>query len=282
MLIKIKRQKGFSLIELLVAMGLAFLVFLVIYMAYFISLTFFGKGTDALQEEMYVRALFARISDDLKYLTRLNNLATDRDQLEFEVFNRKVLETDSDTNDKRIQGSVLYYFARETKDYEGIKFKILQKREDEYEWWLKFGHSQAPNDSADPHGYPDDMRDPVYGKQLTLEGDYEEMIEQEEKKEFLVSTCTFTPYDKLGEMIEGGVDYEDLKDARSMRVELTYKIRSRYGEALQEKTQVKTVTTTVHFVNFMVEDTEKSGMAPAPKLFLCELFTRPCFWRSVY
>ncbi len=247
------KAKGFTLIELMIAMGLAFLVFAVIYMAYFISQTFFVRGTDSLQEQMYVRALFSGINDDLKYLTRLNELGQNKDYLVFEIFDRKVLEIDANSSDKLIQGSVITYQLNATKDYAGNPFMILQKKEDTYQWWLKFGHTQIPDELAEPFGYPPDYRDPVTGYQPLTEGQFTDMIEQEDKKEFLVTSVIFTPYDNLGEEIPSGSSYEDLKYARSIKIEVTYTIRNNNGDLSTEKNSVKTVSTVIPFVNFMVQ-----------------------------
>ena len=249
-----KKEKGFTLIELMISMGLAFMVFLVIYMAYFISQTFFQKGVDALQEQTYVRVLLAKISDDLKYLTRVNSLSPGGDELEFEIFNRRVLETDPYSGDKRIEGSIISYRSKSSKDFEGIKFNIIEKKDDLYEWWLKFGHSQTPNDETEPYGYPDDMRDPVSGKQMLSAGEFDELLEQEEKREFLLDTVIFTPYDAMGEAITDGDDYATLKTARAIKVEISYKLRGRYGESLSEKIRKKTVSQMVPFVNYMTEE----------------------------
>ncbi len=252
--LKVKKEKGFTLIELLLAMGLAFMVFAVIYMAYFISQTFFEKGVDALQEQTYVRSMFAKISNDLKYLTRVNQLSPGGDEFEFEIFNRVVMETDQYSSDKRIRGCIITYKTKVSKDFEGIAFSILEKKEDLYEWWLKFGHSQAPNDNDNPLGYPDDMRDPSTGKQIVYEAEFAEVLEQEEKREFLLDTLTFTPYDAEGVELTG-YDYAALKTARSIKVELTYKLRGRYGEALSEKIRKKTVSQIVPFINYMPDQT---------------------------
>ena len=246
------KAKGFTLIELMIAMGLAFLVFAVIYMAYFISQTFFVRGTDSLQEQMYVRALFSGINDDLKYLTRLNELGQNKDYLVFEIFDRKVLEIDANSSDKLIQGSVITYQLNATKDYAGNPFMILQKKEDTYQWWLKFGHTQIPDELAEPFGYPPDYRDASSFVALP-EGQFEDMIEQEEKKEFLVTSVIFTPYDNLGEEIVKGNTYEDLRYARSIKVEVTYSIRNSNGDLSLEKNSSKTVSTVIPFVNFMVQ-----------------------------
>ncbi len=248
-----KKGKGFTLIELMIAMGLAFLVFAVIYMAYFISQTFFVRGTDSLQEQMYVRALFSGISDDLKYLTRLNELGQNKDFLVFEVFNRKVLKTDQDTSDRLIQGSVISYQLNATKDYEGNPFMILQKKEDTYQWWLKFGHSEMPDDLLEPFGYPSDYRDPVMGYEQLSTGQFSDLIEQEDKKEFLVTSVVFTPYDNEGSEIQSGSTYDDLKYARSIKVEVTYKMKSKYGDLGTGKDNVKTVSTIIPFVNFLAQ-----------------------------
>lgn len=246
------KAKGFTLIELMIAMGLAFLIFAVIYMAYFISQTFFVRGTDSLQEQMYVRALFSGINDDLKYLTRLNELGPNKDYLVFEIFNRKVVGTQTDTSNKTIQGSVITYQLNSSKDYQGNPFMILQKKEDKYEWLLQFGHTQVPDDLAEPYGYPPDYRDASSFVALP-EGQFEDMIEQEEKKEFLVTSVIFTPYDNLGEEIVKGNTYEDLRYARSIKVEVTYSIRNSNGDLSLEKNSSKTVSTVIPFVNFMVQ-----------------------------
>jgi len=277
-----KKKNGFTLIELIVAMGLAFLVLLVIYMAYFISQTFFLRGTDTVEEQMYVRTLFSKIAEDLQFLSRLNVLTEDRDGLEFEIFNRKVIKTDPNTNDRLVEGNVVTYQTKEAKDFEGTRFLVLQKKIDKYEWWQRFGHSQQPNDNEDPPGYPDDMRDPVYGKQITEEGEYEEVLEQEYGKEFLMSKINFIPYDNIGQRIETGNDYNTLKMARSMKIEVEYKIRGRYGESLMMKTKVKTASTTIHFINFLIISQEEGGQTEGLFLtpFLFNFFAfSPYFFR---
>lgn len=253
-----KRERGFTLLELLLAMGIAFLVFLVIYMAYFISQTFFLKGTDTIQEQMYIRTLFSRIGDDLQFLSRLNSLSAERDDLEFEIFNREVKSTDAVTNDKLVIGNVVHFKTYEAKDMDGTLFLVLKKKIDKYEWYQRFGHSQKPNDEADPPGYPDDMRDPTYGKQMTEDGEYEEILEQEYGKEFLMEKIKFLPYDNIGVIINEGENYTTLKMARSMKIEVEYKLRGRYGETLLAKSKVKTASTTIHFVNFSIFDQEQT------------------------
>ncbi|MFH1824063.1 MAG: prepilin-type N-terminal cleavage/methylation domain-containing protein [Candidatus Firestonebacteria bacterium] len=282
---------GFTLLELVVAMGLSFLVMLGIYMAYFISSTFFKRGTDSIQEQMYVRTLFSRIADDLQFLSRLNTLSENQDELEFEIFNRRIVKTDSNTNDKLVEGNVVNYKTEESKDFGGISFSILKKEIDKYEWWQRFSHSQKPNDSEDIdpawRGYPDDMRDSTYGKQVTDQGGLEEILEQEKGKEFLISNIKFEAYNNLGQKIEGGGDYSTLKTARSMKVEIKYRVYGRYGEMLREKVNEKTVSTTIHFINFSIlnpledeEQPEETNKRPSP--FLSNFFAKAFFFRIRY
>src|SRR3989339_636195 len=69
-----KRHKGFTLLELMIAMGISSLLLLVLYYAYFLAQTFFYMGTDTIQEQTYVRNLFSKISEDLQFANRLNSL----------------------------------------------------------------------------------------------------------------------------------------------------------------------------------------------------------------
>ncbi|MFH1074442.1 MAG: prepilin-type N-terminal cleavage/methylation domain-containing protein [Candidatus Firestonebacteria bacterium] len=261
-------KKGFTLLELIIAMGISFLLLLVLYYAYFLSQTFFTMGTDTIQEQMYVRNLFSKISEDLQFANRLNSLGDTLDDLEFEIFNREVKEIDSNSNDKRVEGNTIYYSTKSSSD---SKYIILMKKVDKYEWWMKFGHSQTPNDDDDPKGYPDDMRDPTYGKEETESGEEEEVIEQVTGDEFLMSTIQFTPYDQDGKKIEslGGFDYSSMKPARSMRIEVEYMLKGDYGDTARLATRKKTATANILFISFSMlsTSTEETMNNPAPGVF---------------
>jgi hypothetical protein len=192
-------------------------------------------------------------------------LSAERDELEYEIFNRALIKTEPITNDKLLEGNIITYQTKETKDFEGKPFLVLQKRVDRYEWWMRFGHSQKPNYDADPPGYPDDMNDFIYGRTETEEGEYQEVLEQEYGKEFLIKRIEFIPYDDLGEKIEQGIDFDSLKMSRSMKVEVEYRLQQRYGEGAglsTKKTTTKTVYTMITFINFAVYKETDSGSLP--------------------
>lgn len=273
--LKAKNEKGFTLLELLLAMGIAFLVFLVIYMAYFISQTFFLKGTDTIQEQMYVRTLFSKISDDLQFLSRMNYLSPEKNEIVFEIFNKKVIETDPLTNDKLVEGNTIIFSTKGLRDSEGKEFYVLQRKLDRYEWLQKFGHSLKPNNTVVPPGYPDDMAD---SKQPTYYGEYKNLLEQEAGREFFMQNISFMPYNSLGQEINEGNDYDSLKEARSVKIEVAYKIRGKYGETLLEKVKIKTASTTVHFVNLSIfNDEEQGAIKTKDPVFLGNLFVKQAF-----
>jgi|GEM_PF-1423709 len=267
-----KRKGGFSLIELIIAMGISFLLLLVLYYAYFLAQTFFKMGTDTIQEQSYVRNLFSKIGEDLQFVNRLNYLSENFDELEFEIFNRKVLEVESNTNNKRVEGNTIYYSVKSSAD---SKYQLLMKRVDTYEWWMMFGHSQKPNDDDDPKGYPDDMRNPSYGKQETGTGDEEEVVEQAEGNEFLMSRIQFIPYDQDGKKIESGTGYNylEMKPARSMRIEVDYLLKGDYGDTARLATRKKTATANILFTSFSMQTTiteeVKLNKFPGIQNFFC-------------
>jgi len=264
----VKKKKGFTLLELVIAMGISFLLLLVLYYAYFLSQTFFTMGTDTIQEQMYVRNLFSKIAEDLQFVNRLNALGETYDDLEFEIFNRKVLEVDKNSNDKKVEGNTIFYSVKNSADN---KYILLMKKVDKYEWWMKFGHSQKANDDEDPKGYPDDMRNSSYGKQETEAGEEEEVIEQSAGNEFLMQTIQFIPYDQNGVKIEGagGFDYSTMKAARSMRVEVAYKLKGDYGDTARLATRTKTATANILFISFSMlgSTTEEARVNPSPDIF---------------
>ena len=261
-----RKGKGFTLIELLFAMGISFMVLLIIYFAFFVSETFFGRGTDIIQEQNYTRNLFSKISEDLRFLSRLNRLSAARDELEFEIFNKAVIKTDPATNDKLLKGNVITYQTAQTKDFEGKVFLVLQRKTENYEWLMRFGHSQKPNYEEYPPGYPDDMRDPIYGKQMASQGgNFQEVLEQEYGKEFLIKKIEFIPYDDLGKVIGRGEDFDSLKTARCMKVNVEYRLQSRYGEGAgygRNSEATKTASTMVSFINFVIYKESESASLP--------------------
>jgi len=125
----LKRKKGFTLLELMIAMGISFLLLLVLYYAYFLSQTFFYMGSDMIQDQMYVRNLFSKIADDLQYVNRLNSLSDTFDDLEFEIFNRRVVTIDNNSNDKTVEGNTIHYYLKNSSsaDYMILAKKIHSK-----------------------------------------------------------------------------------------------------------------------------------------------------------
>ena len=254
-------KKGFSLIEMIVAMGISFLLLLLIYFAYFLSQTFFFMGNDAILQQSYVRILFSNMSDDLQFVSRLNELGMEQDSIEFEIFNRKVLSTDTNTNDKRIEGNQIFYSVKSSRDYRKTDFFIVQRRINTYEWWMKFGHSQKPTDDENPPGYPADMRDSIYGRQETGEGVEEDMVPQMYGKEFLLKSIKYLPFDKDGVELnagDSGFNYDFFKMARSIKVDIKYLIKSDYGENTGSKTELKSASTNIFFIGFSILNTEQS------------------------
>ncbi|OGF47546.1 MAG: hypothetical protein A2452_02505 [Candidatus Firestonebacteria bacterium RIFOXYC2_FULL_39_67] len=263
-----KRHKGFTLLELMIAMGISSLLLLVLYYAYFLAQTFFYMGTDTIQEQTYVRNLFSKISEDLQFANRLNSLGNNCDDLEFEIFNRTVIDTDASSNDKTVEGNTIAYSTKSSGD---SKYIILMKKVDKYEWVLKFGHSQKPNDNEYPLGYPDDMRDPNDGKRQTETGEEEEVLEQVDGNEFLMNTIQFIPYDQKGEKIESasGYDYSSMKASRSIRIEVEYLLKGDYGDTARLATRKKTATANILFISFSMlsTSTEEVMINPAPGIF---------------
>ena len=246
------RKSGFTLIELLIAMGISFLLLIVLYYAYSLSGIFIERGTNITQNQSYVRTLFSKITEDLQFANRLNALGSNNDEMEFEIFNRKVLEVDKNSNDKVVEGNTIVY---STKPAATAGFIVLLKKTDKYKWMMKFGHSQKPNDDVDPKGYPDDMRN---SKQDTEAGQEEEVIEQDKEKPFLLKSIKFTPYDKDGKKIESnGYDYTVLKAARSMRVEIEYVEQGEKGEAVRTQGNTKKATENIIFTSFSMQGSDK-------------------------
>ena len=260
-----RKHKGFTLLEIMISMGISSLLLLVLYYAYFLAQTFFTMGIDTIQEQTYVRTMFSKISEDLQFVNRLNSLGDSYDDLEFEVFNRSVLEVDASSGDKKVEGNTVYYYTKPSND---SLYLLLYRKIDKYEWWMKFGHSQTPNDNDDPKGYPDDMRDPSTGKQQTEAGEETEVIEQAAGNEFRMSSIKFTPYDQDGKSIEstGGYDYASMKPGRSMHIELEYTLKGDYGDTARLATRKKTATANILFISFAMisTSTEEAMNTPAP------------------
>jgi hypothetical protein len=268
--------KGMTLLELLVAVGLSTLILLALYFAYDLAVGYFQIGGDTIQERSYKRILFSKISEDLQLLSRLNRLSENRDELEFEIFSKKVLQLDSTTNDKKILGNVIIYELKFVKDFYDEEYKALIKTVQEYEWWQRFGHTLQPYDDIDPPGYPSDIFDAVYGRQDLPLGDPVELLEQEEKKEFLLQSIQFIPYDDIGNPILTGESYDELKGTRSFRVLIEYKIKGRYGSLLQNRVVTKQASHMVNFINYIKSTTSTSAglVSPAGKFLISSWLVR--------
>ena len=113
-------KKGFSLIEIIVSLGISFLVLLVIYKAYFLSTSFFSMGIDTIQEQAYLRKIFSTLDEDLRYLNRFNSISTEMDSVEFEIFNVQVLDEDKNTNDKKVEGKYITFSTRSSASAETV------------------------------------------------------------------------------------------------------------------------------------------------------------------
>ncbi len=245
-------KKGFSLIEIIVSLGISFLVLLVIYKAYFLSTSFFSMGIDTIQEQAYLRKIFSTLDEDLRYLNRFNSISTEMDSVEFEIFNVQVLDEDKNTNDKKVEGKYITFSTRSAKDVKrGLEYQIITKATDVYDWWMKFGHSQTLNDD----GYPEDMLEPVTGKSITQKIDAADLIDQDVNIPFLINSIKYVPYDAEGLIIEAGgeYNYSVLKNARSIRVEIEYTMKSEYGDATGDITRKKTASTNIPFIG-LAED----------------------------
>jgi prepilin-type N-terminal cleavage/methylation domain-containing protein len=255
-----KRKKGFTLLELMISMVISFVLLLVIYNAFFLAKTLFDMGGDVVQEQHYVRTLFAKIGDELQFASRLSNLSTGKNELEYEIFNSNVLEVESGSNDKKVEGHQIFYTTADKSDDRGNEFVVLEKQTNVYEWWMKFGHSQMPNDDVEPRGYPVDMKDEATGRKETIVGEKTEVLEQEVGKEFLLKSIKFIPFDKEGKDMttyisggEKGFDYDMLKSVRSMRVDLEYLIAGDYGDQATPSARKKTASKSIIFISFTTD-----------------------------
>ena len=248
----LNRLKGFSLIELLVSLGISFLLILVIYKAYFLSTTYFSMGTDTIQEQSYLREIFSGMDNDFRYLNRFNEINEEMNTVEFEIFNTEIIEEDRNTNDKKVKGNQIIYSIRTERDRSKTEYLIITKTKDLYEWWMKFGHDQSINDELDPPGYTTDLLDPVTGKTVTERGEVLDFVQQDNQIPFIMTSIKYIPYDNDGKIIESvtGYDYTLLKSARSMKVEIEYLMKSEYGDSAGTASRKKTASTIIAFISF--------------------------------
>ena len=115
------------------------------------------------------------------------------------------------------------------------------------------------------------MRDSSTGKALVESGSEEELLEQETGKGFLLQSIKFVPYDQDGipEVSAGVYDYSTMKTARSMRIEVVYRIKRDYGDTLRMAAGMKTATVNIPFISFALNNptTEEVLLHPAPGIF---------------
>lgn len=221
------------------------MLFLVVYMAFSLAQNLFFRGGETVLEQMYVRTLFARISQDLQFLSRFNYITAGEDGMMFEIFSVKTISTDPSTNDKIVQGQEVIYSTTKKKDRTETEYIVLLKRVNEYEWKEYFGKSQIP-DLKD--GYPDDLYDnTITGKKITKSGTNQEILEQEEGREFLLQKVRFVPIDDKGNEFSG-TEWSVLKNARGLKIKIEYIIKRVYGEQ-KERIDKKASSATVNFIN---------------------------------
>ncbi|MEK6646253.1 MAG: hypothetical protein AABY84_06240 [Candidatus Firestonebacteria bacterium] len=214
---------------------------MVIYEAFIVSKNFFDKGTDLVNEENLIKILFGKMTMDFQFASRINYISSTRDSIEVDIFKDKVLSTDSTTNDQLINGKIINYKVEKAHDLYGNDYLIIQSKKTEYEWTQVFGHPQE----LDTDGYLPDIKDPVTGKRITKQYEYEDVVEPEKGKEFLLQTIKFIPYDSKGEENTYGFDYTALKSSKSIRVELTYLIRGEKGQ----ESRTKNIATMISLIN---------------------------------
>lgn len=227
------------------------MLFLVVYMAFSLAQNLFFRGGETVLEQMYVRTLFARISQDLQFLSRFNSITAGEDEMMFEIFSVKTISTDASTNDKIVQGQEVIYSTTKRKDRTETEYIVLLKRVNEYEWKEYFGKSQIPTEdptlSEDQRGRPPDMNDPITGKKITKSGTNQEILEQEEGREFLLQKVRFVPIDSQANEFPG-TGWSVLKNARGLKIKIEYIIKRVYGEQ-KERIDKKASSATVNFIN---------------------------------
>jgi len=245
------RTRGFTLIEVTIASAISSLLLLVIYMAFNISQNLFFRGSETVMEQQNVKLIFQRLSDDIKYMSRIKTITEDRTTMSFEIFNEKTISIDSDNN-KLIQGKEVSYSTKDKKS-DLTEYKVILRKYDEYEWTEYFGNSQTVISNIlepDKDGYPPDMLDSITGKRITKQGEYSEIIEQEEGREFLLQKVEFILKDAL-ENVLTGTQWLDIKGVRTITINIEYSIKRIYGEQ-QEKTETKQNSATVDLVNMAI------------------------------
>ena len=82
---------GFTLLEIIVATGISFIIMMVIYEAFIVSKNFFDKGTDLVNEENLIKILFGKMTMDFQFASRINYISSTRDSIEVDIFKDKVL-----------------------------------------------------------------------------------------------------------------------------------------------------------------------------------------------
>jgi len=248
------KRKGFTLVELIVSTGLGCLLIIMLWNAFSVSHLFYRKGEDTLLQGSYSNLIFEKLSQDMEFLCRINQLSYDRDEIQYEIFNIKTLEI-NDTEDKKFLGKEVTLSLEDITADDGTDFKRLKMVEKQYTWWHFYGVSLEPGED----GYPPEMEDPVTGKEYmeTLEPDY--LIDQEKGKEFLLQNVSFIPLDELSQPIEATGDYENLKDAKGIRIEIQYLMVGHYGEYVESAQKVDR-SITVNFINLVSKNKqEKKG-----------------------
>ena len=146
-MLALRSKKGITLIEILIATLISSIVIGAIWLAFHSGFRLFLRGSRGLEEEMAIRILFRRVEEDLRYLSRISELSLDEGEelIAFDLIDKKVLETDEDTNDKTMQGWTITYESQSSTDQWGRDMVRLYRRVDTYVWTDLFGRDKDNN-----------------------------------------------------------------------------------------------------------------------------------------
>jgi hypothetical protein len=226
-----KNKKGFTLVEAMVAALISSIVLGGIWLAFHSGFRIFLRGSRSLEEEMSIRVLFRRIEGDLRYLSRISELSDEEGEelITFDLIDKKVLETNEDTNDKTMEGWTITYESRPSTDQWGRDIVRLYRKVDKYTWKDLFGRDKDNNGddeipateyienavekgydanydtkNFDDDGLPDDCIDE---RDEEDEGDFE----QQHMGRLSLVSVKFIPYDDKSRKIDVSGEWARLK-----------------------------------------------------------------------
>lgn len=217
-----RNEKGLTLIEVLIALLISTIVIAAIFLAFNTGFTLFLRGTRNLEETMETRILFRKLEDDLRYLSRVEELSLDEgeEMIKFNLCDKKVISTEETTYDKVMEGWTISYTSELAADEQGRDIVILYKKIDKFKWKDKFGCDRDNNGkdeipateymenavgqgadekfdikNFDDDGLPDDLVDSKYDEE---EGDFKPVEELKDK----LTSVKFVLFDHKGKEIK--------------------------------------------------------------------------------